>query len=148
MIWTFSSLLRSFSCYLSAHPDPLEGRLANRRERWIRLRWTLSVSQASDARCGRRNRVVLIPRPDPTLGSSLPEVIRQVMEAIKPGTPGRARISRKPLRRECSGGKTSIKSILRAACMLRCVAICCSQYFSTTLLAEARPCALRSPRVW
>ena len=37
----------------------------------------------------------------PTLASSLLVTNRQATEANKPGTPGRSRISRKPLRREC-----------------------------------------------
>src|SRR6185437_7243857 len=37
----------------------------------------------------------------PTLASSLPVTNRQVTEANKPGTPGRSRISRNPLRRGC-----------------------------------------------
>src|SRR6185312_7135616 len=37
----------------------------------------------------------------PTLASSLADDDREATEANKPGTPGRSRISRKPLRREC-----------------------------------------------
>ena len=41
-----------------------------------------------------------------------------------------------PCARQCSGGKTLVKSTTRATCVHRCVAICCRQIFSTTYALE------------
>jgi hypothetical protein len=56
---------------------------------------------------------------------------------------GEHAISRKPSRRECLGRKTSIKSIVSAACVRRCVAICCGQIFSTTYPWKPHACCGR-----
>jgi len=61
------------------------------------MRWTCRYRRTSDAGRGRRNRVVLTPRR----WCQACEMITQATVAKKPGTPGRARISRKPLRRGC-----------------------------------------------
>ncbi len=57
----FSSVFQNYVLSL-ARPAPPEGRLANRRERWGRMRWTRRCRQTSDVSRGRRNRVVLISR--------------------------------------------------------------------------------------
>jgi hypothetical protein len=81
--------------YIHRRPVPTEGRFANVTNA---ERDAVDAGCASDesAPCGRRSRVVLTPRR-----------WRQVGEVFSPVTvstsrsPGRARISRKPLRGEC-----------------------------------------------
>src|SRR5579859_6998631 len=77
----------------------------------LRMRGVSRSSRTLEAGCGgcvgvarraARMRTAKSRGPvPPTLGSSLPEVIRQATVANKPGTPGRSRIRRKPSRREC-----------------------------------------------
>jgi hypothetical protein len=76
---------------------PQEGRCASS---------PVSARDAVDAACRQtcgRSRTVKPCGPDPpTLGSSFAEMIGEATGANKPGTPGRARSSRKePSRREC-----------------------------------------------
>ena len=61
------------------------------------MRWTWCADGRSGAQADERNRVVLIPRR----WDQVSDDEFEATEANKPGTPGRARISRKPLRREC-----------------------------------------------
>jgi hypothetical protein len=71
------------------------------------MRWTRAGRLTSGAKADERNRVVPIPRRWDQVGELAMSALgptRRVspaMEANKPGTPGRSRISRKPLRREC-----------------------------------------------
>jgi hypothetical protein len=75
---------------------PPEGRYAIVTSVGSGMRWTLDVARRAGSR-----RTAKSCGPDlPTLGSSLVVMIREATEANKPGTPRRARIRRKPLRRE------------------------------------------------
>jgi len=81
-----------------SHPGSAKrgGRVVTDVEAGSDGRFRLRLTSAG--RSGRQNRVVPIPRRwDQACGTFIP----QATEARKPGTPGRARISRKPLRREC-----------------------------------------------
>ena len=91
-------LFPKFVTYDLTKPSrPQEGRLAIVTIRWCGLRWTRRVARRAACR-GRSSRVVLIPRRwDQACRDD-----RQATGANKPGTPGRARSSRKePSRREC-----------------------------------------------
>ena len=79
-----------------SHPVPFRGASRNVPARGG-LRWTRMVLLTRAPEADERNRVVLTP---PTSVSSLRSV-PQVTVAIEQGSPGRPRISRKPLRREC-----------------------------------------------
>jgi hypothetical protein len=81
---------------VSAHPASIRGAFRHRHERGKRDAMDALVSRGERRESGRRNRVVLIPR---RWGQVLGDNPRATV-AIKPGTPGRARISSKPLRRE------------------------------------------------
>ena len=76
----------------------------------------------------------------PTLVSSLKGDSREATVARKPGTPGRARISRKPLRRECRHVRRTCRD-LRACCLPFCTQGC------GCVSASGIPCALFLSRV-
>jgi hypothetical protein len=85
------------SMVLFARPASMRGANASSRT-WGGMRWTRVVSQ--DGRCGARTSEIAWSWPPDA------EVNPRVKSsggtgANKPGTPRRARISRKPLRREC-----------------------------------------------
>jgi len=83
-----------FSPRIPLHP---RGALRDRHERWRRDAVDASCAKDERARCGRRSRVVPIPRRwDQALRDE-----REATVAKKPGAPRRPRISRNPLRREC-----------------------------------------------
>jgi hypothetical protein len=75
-------------------PLPQEGR-TRRHERWVRDAMDAFGSQDERCRCGRRNRVVLIPR---RWDQAVPGRFGAATVASKPGTPRRARISRNTIR--------------------------------------------------
>ena len=109
--------------YGPRRPAPSRGALRDRHKCWRGMRWTRWHQLTSDVRRGRRNRVVLMPRRwHQALGDD-----PRATEAIKPGTPGRSRISRKPSRRECR--------LLRLPCFA-CVRKC------TFFARKARGCSL------
>ena len=76
------------------HP---RGALRDRHERWRRDAMDASSAEDERARCGRRSRVVPVPRCWDQ--ASCDE--HEATVARKPGAPRRPRISRNPLRREC-----------------------------------------------
>ena len=124
--------------FISPHPDSVRGADASSRTRGG-MRWTRRVSR--DERhsiCGRRSRVV----PAPRCRCQVSRIFREATVTTKPGLTGEITEKVvKPSRRECSGRKTTTKSTVRAACVLRCVAIRGNHDFSTTYLwkpAQAR----------
>ena len=74
---------------------PTRGALRDRHECWARDAMGALVSLDEWHRCARRNRVVLISRRWDQVSRS----IREATVAIKPRSPGRARISRKAIAR-------------------------------------------------
>jgi hypothetical protein len=93
---------------IRASASTRRGRIAIVTDVGSGMRWTRPCRKTSDADADERNRVVLIPRrwdqPPGLAISALTGRTRREpggTEANKPGTPRRARISRKPLRREC-----------------------------------------------
>ena len=76
--------------FISRVPSRQEGR-TRRHERGTGCDGRGHISSTNDAGCGRQSRVVLIPRRWDRVALVM---IRAVTEAIKPGTPRRARISR------------------------------------------------------
>ena len=79
--------------YLCASRSLRRGASANRHERWGRDAMDARCARDERCRCGRRNRVVLTPR---RWRQALGDDPRATV-AKKPGTPGRARISRKTI---------------------------------------------------
>ena len=108
---------------------------------------------AVDARCAERRAAHV--RTAKSCGPGAPRFWRQVGDDAqrivacdggkRNGSPRRARISRKPSRRECFGGKTSIKSGLSPTCVHRCVAIRCGHDFSTTYPGKPADARLGRP---
>ena len=90
-------------CMSPPVPLPLGGAARDRHGRWRRDAMDAKVFSAAcradeSISCGRAKSC----GPDaPTLASSFALMMGDAMEANKPGTPGRPRISRKPSRREC-----------------------------------------------
>ena len=88
---------------LSPHPDSIRGAARDRHERRkqdaVDVRVFSALMRADeDSFTDERRRVVLIPRRwDQVLRTD----VREATVAKKPGAPRRARISRKPSRREC-----------------------------------------------
>ena len=74
--------------YVSPIPHPSEGRIAIVTD--VGLRDAMDALAAPDERDLKRTAKTCGPGT-PTLVSSLLVMIRQATEAIKPGTPGRAR---------------------------------------------------------
>jgi hypothetical protein len=102
---------------LSVRPVPTRGAFRDRHGRWARDAmacpgWRARFAGGRPARPGRRSRMVLTPRRWRQVAGVM---IPAATVANKPGTPGRLRISRKPV---AQGGPVAVRTCGSAACFL------------------------------
>jgi hypothetical protein len=112
---------------------PTRGALRDRHECWARDAMGALVSLDEWHRCARRNRVVLISRRWDQVSRS----IREATVAIKPRSPGRARISRKAIARGMPVAPA--EPVVTAACFF-----CCRRAMGAASIRHSlRPLSLR-----
>ena len=131
-----------------AHPVPtMRGVSRSSRTLGAGCDGRLSCARRTHVLSGRRSRSVLIPRRWYQVGDDASH--RADDGGNKARSPGRLRRKPlKPLRRECLGAKPSMKSMARAPCVHRCVAIRCGQDFSTTYPWKPAQMRCSRPSVW